>query len=140
MYEDIKSLQWCWFTKGKKEAGNKKKESEISMKKERVMVMCVVALASVATLVGCARESELEPAEGEGVAERAGAAVDRAVEKTKDASATAVEKTKDAAKAAAAATKETTGKVVEKTGEALEKAGDAVENAGANMQDATTDK
>ena len=93
------------------------------------MIMCVAALASVVVWVGCTEKSESEPTEGEGVAERAGAAVDRAVDKTKDVATTAAEATKD-----------TTGKAVEKTGEVLGNAGDAVGNAGAGMQNSTTDK
>ena len=105
------------------------------MNKDRVMVLRIVVLASVVVLAGCAKNSESDSAASEGVAERTGAAVDTAVEKTVDAGAAVAGRTADAAKATAAAAKEVTGKAVEKTGEALEKAGNAVENAGAKMRD-----
>lgn len=94
------------------------------MKMDRTRVLSVVALASLVALIGCKQNSESKPAPSEGVAERTGAALD-----------TAAEKTRDAAKATAAATREMTDKAVEKTGEALEKAGDAVQNTGAKMRD-----
>lgn len=105
------------------------------MKKDRTMILGIVALSSVVVLAGCGRKSESEPAESPGVMERTGAALDTAAGKTVETGAAAADKTADAAKATAAAAKEVTGKVVEKTGDALEKAGDAVERAGASMRE-----
>ena len=91
------------------------------MKMERIRVLGVVALMGAVAITGCKQKSEMEPA---GMAERTGAALD-----------TAAEKTVEGAKTTATATKEVTGKVVEKTGEVLEKAGAAVEGAGAGMRE-----
>ena len=82
-----------------------------------------VAVAGAMALAGCRQKPAAEQSKTVGVGERAGAALDKAAEKTAEAG-----------KAAATTTKEAAGKVVEKTGEVLEKAGAATEKAGANMQ------
>ena len=105
------------------------------MKMDMIRVLGVVAVASAVAAVGCRRKSESEPA---GMAERTGAAVDTAAEKTVETGAAVVEKTVEGAKATAAATKEVAGKAVEKTGEALEKTGAAIESAGAGMREPPT--
>ena len=79
------------------------------------VVVCVVAVA------GCRQKSESEPTGTAGVAERTGAALDKAAKKTVEATSTAAEKTVEAAKATATATKDVAGQVVEKTGEARRK-------------------
>ena len=84
--------------------------------------LSLLGILGAASLLGCGcAEKTIPPAPGP--AERTGAAIDRAAEKTADA-----------AKAAAEATKNATGRAVEKTGEVLKKAGTAVDKAGSNMQ------
>ena len=92
------------------------------MKKEWMLVLGCAALVSV-SLVGCAEKSESEVDETSGGAERTGAVLDRAADRTVDA-----------AKATGTAVKDVTGKALEKSGETLEKAGEAMEDAGTRMQ------
>ncbi len=80
------------------------------MKKYMLGALGVVAVCGIVALAGCGQPSSPGPAE------KAGAALDRAAEKT-------VEVTTNAA-----------AKVVEKTGEVLQKSGAAVEKAGENLQ------
>ena len=77
----------------------------------RMSFLGIVAVAGVLALIGCTKKSGSESSEP-GIGERAGVAVDEAVEKTKDVA----------------------GEAVEKTGEAIEKGGEAVEKAGEDMQ------
>ena len=95
------------------------------MNKDMIRVLSVVAVASAVVAGGCRRKYEPEPV---GMAERTGAALD-----------TAAEKTVEGAKATAAATREVAGKAVEKTGAALEKAGAAIEGAGESMRELPPD-
>ena len=105
------------------------------MKMDMVRALSVVAVVVCGVAVaGCKQKSQSEPIGTAGVAETTGAALDKAAEKTVEATSTAAEKTAEAARATATATKNVAGQVVEKTGEALEKAGSAVEGAGADMQ------
>jgi hypothetical protein len=97
------------------------------MRSSITTAMGMAAVACALAGVGCWQRSGSEPAGAPGVGERAGAAVDRAAEKTVDA-----------AKATAEATKDAAGRAVEKTGEVVEKAGAAVERAGAGMQTQAT--
>lgn len=94
------------------------------MNRTQMMILGVVALAGLVTLAGCGKKPESVSDTSPGFAERTGAALD-----------TAAEKTADAAKATAVATRDATGKAIEKTGEVLEKAGGAVEEAGAKMRE-----
>lgn len=75
------------------------------------MLAIVVIVVGAMAVVGCKQKSP-----STGVAERTGAALDRAAEKTVET------------------TKEVAGEVVEKTGEVLEKTGAAIEETGAGMQ------
>ena len=100
------------------------------MKIDVARILGVVAVAGALAVVGCTQKSESEP----GVAERTGAALDRAADKTVEVSTNVAGKTVEAAKTTAAATKDVAGQAVEKTGAALEKAGAATEKTGANMQ------
>lgn len=93
------------------------------MKMDMIRILSVAAVASAVVAVGCRQKSESEPA---GMAERAGAALD-----------TAADKTVEGAKATASATKDVAGKAVEKTGEAFEKAGDAMQDTGEGMREPT---
>jgi hypothetical protein len=89
----------------------------------RILGIVVLAVAGAVAAGGCKPASQSGSAGAPGPAERTGAALDKAAEKTSDA-----------AQRTATATKEAAGRAVEKTGEALEKAGTAVENAGEKMQ------
>lgn len=104
------------------------------MKIEMMKMLSVAVVVGALATVGCCKKSDTEPVKAPGTAEKAGAALDRAADKTVDVTTNAVKKATEATKAAAEATKEATGKAVEKTGEALQKAGAAVEKAGANLQ------
>lgn len=98
------------------------------MKIDLARMLGIVAVAGVVVVGGCCQKSESEPTKTAGVAERTGAAVDKAAEKTAEAVNTAVEKTGEAVKKTAAATKDAAGQAIEKTGAAVEK-------TGANMQE-----
>jgi hypothetical protein len=76
----------------------------------------VAAICGAVVLAGCAPQTSSNPSGTPGPAEKAGAALDRAADKT-------VETTTNAA-----------AKAVDKTGEVIEKAGAAVEKVGADMQ------
>ena len=93
--------------------------------KFNMLKMLIIAMMAggMSLLVGCDKKSDSAPSNKPGVGERAGAAVDKAADKTVEA-----------AKTAATATKDATVKAVEKTGEAMEKAGAAVEKTGEDMQ------
>ena len=93
------------------------------MKIDVVRVLGIVAVGGVVAVAGCRQRSESEPPKTAGVAERTGAALDRAAEKTVEVATNVAGKTKDAA-----------GVAIEKTGEVMEKAGAAVEKTGENMQ------
>src|ERR1039457_3420828 len=97
-------------------------------------VLVIMTLVGAVAIVGCDKKCATEPAKTPGTAERAGAALDKAVEKTQEVTTNALDKAVEATKAAAEATKDATGRVVEKTGQALEKAGTAVEKTGADLQ------
>ena len=101
------------------------KEGMLVMKIGVPRILGSVAVAAVGALavVGCGPKSGSEPSKAVGVGEKAGAALDRAAEKTSEV-----------AKEAATATKDVAGQAVEKTGEALQKAGAAAEKTGAAMQ------
>lgn len=86
----------------------------------RILGVLAVALVGVLAMTGCGKKADGTP----GVAEKTGAAVDNAADKTVDAAKSVAEKTKDVA-----------GQAVEKTGEVMEKAGAAVEKTGAGMQE-----
>ncbi|MBF0410553.1 MAG: hypothetical protein HQM10_24620 [Candidatus Riflebacteria bacterium] len=74
------------------------------------MVFCVIALAGVVIAVGC---NTAQPSPVPGPAEKAGAALDRAVDKLEDATKRAAKKT---------------GETIEKIGEAVEKTGSDIKN------------
>jgi len=97
-------------------------------------VLVIVTVIGAVAIVGCGKKSATEPNKTPGAAEQAGAALDKAVEKTQEVTTNAVDKAVEATKAAAEATKDATGRVVEKTGQALEKAGAAMEKKGADLQ------
>ena len=102
------------------------------MKIDILKILSVVAVAGVVTVTGCGKKSDMMPESGS--AEKAGVALDKAVDKSMDAAGKAADKTGSAVKKAAAATKDATGKVVEKTGSAVKKTGAAVEKTGTDMQ------
>jgi hypothetical protein len=99
------------------------------MKTQIGKILGIAAIAGVMVVAGCGKKSD-----SAGMAEKAGAALDKAAEKTVQAANTAAEKTAEAAKVTAQATKDAAGVAVEKTGAAMEKAGSAVEKTGENMQ------
>lgn len=84
-----------------------------------------VALFGVLLLSGCCQKSEPRPQAGP--AEKAGFALDNAMDKTGDAAKKMIDK-------ANADAKEAASKAVEKTGEILEKAGAAIEKSGVDVQ------
>ena len=86
------------------------------MKRYMMGAFGVVAACGVLALAGCGQQSATHSSETPGPGEKAGAALDRAADKT-------VETTTNLA-----------AKVVEKTGEVLQKSGAAVEKTGADMQ------
>lgn len=94
-------------------------ERERAMRLTITSMAGLVAVAGALAVAGCGKR----PEKAAGPAERTGAALDKAAEKTADAAKTTAEAAKDAA-----------GVAVQKTGEALEKAGAATEKAGADMQ------
>ena len=81
------------------------------MNKNIAKWMAIAAAISMATMVGCKQKTGTEPATP-GAAEKAGAALDKAADKTV----------------------EVTGAAMEKTGEVMKNAGAAVEKTGDNMQ------
>lgn len=83
------------------------------MKINRIVVLGLVAVGGIVALVGCRKKSEPVLPQPAGVGEKAGAALDRAAQKTAEAAKTTAEAAKEAA-----------GNAVEKTGEVLEKAGE----------------
>jgi hypothetical protein len=115
----------------------KKMEGGMAVKINMVIffgILAVAVIGAVAVVGCCCKISDSEPSNTAGVAERTGAALDKAADKTVEATTNIVGKTGDAVKKTAAATKDVAGQAVEKTGEALEKAGAAVEKTGADMQ------
>ena len=72
---------------------------------------------------GCGRPSESESTEAPGVAERTGAALDRAADRTVETG-----------RATGEAVKDVTGRGIERTGEVREDAGEALERTGEGMQ------
>ncbi len=93
------------------------------MKIHIVRYLGVAAIAGVVAVAGCRRQPEPKPPETPGVAERTGAALDRAADRTGEAVRSAGEATKDAA-----------GRAIKRTGEAMESVGESLERTGANMQ------
>ncbi len=83
------------------------------MKIDVAKLMSVAVVAGMMSLTGCGEKP--------GVAEKTGATVDKAVDKTVEAVKTSADKTADAAKAATTATKDATGKAIEKTGADMQK-------------------
>lgn len=88
------------------------------MKIKFILILGVFAVALAATFVvsGCGSS----PIPAPGPAEKAGAALDKAIEKTE------------------VQARETADKALDKTGEVLEKAGAALEKTGADMKDGQT--
>lgn len=93
------------------------------MKTQIVRYMGVAAIVSVVAATGCGRQSGSESSETPGVAERTGAALDRAADRTGEAVRSAGEATKDA-----------TGRAIERTGETMENVGESMERTGSKMQ------
>ena len=91
------------------------------MNKQIVKYLGVAAILGVVTASGCRQQSESD--ETPGVAERSGAALDRAADRTMEA-----------ARATGEAAKDVSGRAIERTGEALEDAGEAMERTGTKMQ------
>jgi len=83
------------------------------MNKNTMKWMSIVAAISVVTMVGCKQKTGTEPTTTPGVAEKAGAALDKAADKTVEGTGIAIEKTGEAVKNAAAS--------VEKTGDNMQK-------------------
>ena len=104
------------------------------MKTNTAYFLSISAVCGTLVMVGCGKKSDVEQPTTPGVAERAGAELDMAAQKTVDVATNVAAKTAEAAKSAAVKTKDVAGQAVEKTGEALEKAGDAVEKTGTDMQ------
>ena len=104
------------------------------MKIDTARILAMAAVAGVVVLAGCRQKSQSEAPTPVGVAERTGAALDKAAERTVEAATNIAVKAGEVAQKAADKTKDVAGKAVEKTGEALEKAGAAAEKTGADMQ------
>ena len=100
----------------------------------RMFGVVAIAVVGIVAVVGCMQKSDSEPSKETGIAERTGAVLDKAAEKTVEVATNVAAKTTKAVKTTAEATKNIAGQAVEKTGEALEKAGAATEKTGANMQ------
>jgi len=91
----------------------------------RLGVVIGVAVA-VAVVTGCSRKPQAESAESAdspGMAERTGAALDQAADRTADAM-----------EATGKAAKDLTGRAIERTGEVMEKVGESLEQTGAAMK------
>ena len=67
------------------------------MKSDLVRMLGIVAVAGIVAVGGCSQKPASEPAKPVGVAEKTGAAVDKAAQKTTEAVNTAVEKTVEVA-------------------------------------------
>ena len=78
----------------------------------KTVALILVAAAGVLAMAGCKQKSAMDPAPQAGAAEQAGAALDRAAEKTEAGAEQAVEKAGEALEA--------TGAAVEQTGEDLQ--------------------
>ncbi len=104
------------------------------MKISAINILGIIVAVGVVATVGCKQKSSSETTPMAGVGEKAGAALDRAAEKTVEMATNVAEKTGEAAKTTAEAAKNVAGQAVEKTGAALEKAGAATEKTGAGMQ------
>lgn len=104
-----------------------------SMKIKSLMILSFFAVAILATIfvAGCCARRGSEPDSPPGPAEKAGAALDNAMEKTGDEARRLADKAAEEAKTAA-------DKALQKTGEVLEKAGSDLEKTGADMQDGKT--
>ena len=76
----------------------------------------VAILIGAVSGTGCRRQSDPESAEPLGIAERTGAALDRAADRTAEAA------------------KDLTGRAIERTGETMESVGASLERTGAGMQ------
>lgn len=101
---------------------------------DRVRVLAVVIVVGAVAVFVYYKKTTPEPMQPAGVAAQAGAALDKAAEKTKEVATNVAAKTTEAAKATAAATKDVAKEALENTGKALEKAGAAVEQAGEKIQ------
>ena len=115
------------------------------MKAGTVRVLRVAAIAGVVAvpMAGCRKESPSEPSAAGGVAERTGAALDKAAETAAEAGTAVAGKAAEAASATAAAARDVAGQAAEKTGEAVGKAGAALERTGTDMRaphEAATDE
>lgn len=89
--------------------------------------LLVVALFGTMMAVGCGSKPAPDATPVPGPAEKAGAALDKAVEKSGEAVNKLADKTSEA-------TKDAANKAVQKTGEVLEKAGAAVQKTGEDMK------
>lgn len=105
----------------------------MKVNKVRNLGLLAFAVVGTAVMVGCAKKAESTPPEKEGVAERTGAAIDRAAEKAAEVATDVGTKTVEATKAAAEATQEAAGNALEKAGEMMEEAGEAAEEAGEDL-------
>ncbi len=93
------------------------------MKMQIGIYLGIAVIAGSVAAAGCGRQSGSESSETPGVAERSGAALDRAADRTGEAVRSAGEATKDA-----------TGRALERTGEAMESVGESLERTGSKMQ------
>lgn len=89
---------------------------------------CAIALAGVFVLTGCCNKTGTVINPAAGPAEKAGAALDKAVETTGDEARRLAEKASTEARDAAS-------KAIDKTGEVLEKAGTGLAKTGADLQE-----
>ena len=86
------------------------------MNRHIIGYLAVAAAIGIVAATGCRRQSESDPPETPGAAERTGAALDRAADRTAEAAT------------------DFTGRVIERTGEGMEMVGEAMERTGADMQ------
>ncbi|PKL51109.1 MAG: hypothetical protein CVV42_00685 [Candidatus Riflebacteria bacterium HGW-Riflebacteria-2] len=100
----------------------------MSIKGLFILGFCAIAIVGVFVLTGCCNKGGTEVNPAAGPAEKAGATLDKAVEKTGDEARRLAEKASKEAK-------ETADKAIDKTGEILEKAGNGLAKAGADLQE-----
>ena len=105
------------------------------MKISKAAILVLAVAAGALVMVNCKQKAALEPAPAAGTGERAGAAMDRAAEKTTDKAKESADKTREIAGEASEKTQAAAEKAAEKTGEVMEEAGEAVANAGENLQE-----
>ena len=89
---------------------------------------CAIAVAGVFLIAGCCNKTGTSENPSAGPAEKAGAALDKAVEKTGDEAKKLADKVSTQARDAA-------NTAANKTGEVLEKVGDGLAKTGADLQE-----